>query len=431
MACPRPTRWPWSSAARSAWWLADTGGRARRPPWRSGCCRRSGIRSGGRSPSSPPGSSWRSRCGCSARFCKGCRTWRSSAAVQLAAWMRGRWSHRRARFAVPVSTRWRPDGSCRSCCRRSSPGAAWRRALPMRLPRRSRGCRGSRRGSVRRGAWISVGQIAQVLLSGTDLVVVGTLLGPEAIVPYACTGKLMTMLANQPQLFMQMALPALSELRGAAARERLFEVSRSMTQLMLLASGGHRRGSAGGQRAVRLLVGGRLAIRRPRADGAARGRHARAPRQRRRRLHAVLLRSRTAARAHKHRRRRRRRGGDVAARAAIRVRWRGGRHAGGDAGREPAGEHRRAGARAGRLGLGVWPLDSTVGAALRRGHRAGGDPGLALRGLLPARPGRGCRGRLCRRDGAGPADGRRSARCCAHVCSPGCRDAATGAPPRR
>src|SRR5688572_1732448 len=94
------------------------------------------------------------------------------------------------------------------------------------------------RQQIGRGTWISVGQVAQVLLSGTDLLVVGTLLGPEAIVPYACTGKLMTMLANQPQLFMQMALPALSELRGSAARERLFDVSRSMTQLMLLASGG-------------------------------------------------------------------------------------------------------------------------------------------------------------------------------------------------
>ena len=65
----------------------------------------------------------------------------------------------------------------------------------------------------------------------------GKLLGPEAIVPYACTGKLIAMLANQPQLFMQMALPALSELRGSAARDRLFQVSHGMTQLMLLASG--------------------------------------------------------------------------------------------------------------------------------------------------------------------------------------------------
>ena len=91
--------------------------------------------------------------------------------------------------------------------------------------------------SLGRGTWISVAQVAQVLLSGTDLVVAGRLLGPEAIVPYACTSKLISLLANQPQLFMQMALPALSELRGSAARERLFEVSRSMTQVMLLASG--------------------------------------------------------------------------------------------------------------------------------------------------------------------------------------------------
>ena len=93
------------------------------------------------------------------------------------------------------------------------------------------------RAQLLRGVWISVGQIAQVLLTGTDLLVVGTVAGPEAAVIYACTGKLVTLLANQPQLFLQTALPALSELRGAAARERLNQVSRSMTQLLFLASG--------------------------------------------------------------------------------------------------------------------------------------------------------------------------------------------------
>ena len=93
------------------------------------------------------------------------------------------------------------------------------------------------RSQIRRGAWISLSQLAQVLLSGTDIVVVGKLLGPEAVVPYACTGKLVTMLSNQPQMFMQLALPALSELRTSASRERLFEVSRSMTHVMLVASG--------------------------------------------------------------------------------------------------------------------------------------------------------------------------------------------------
>ena len=93
------------------------------------------------------------------------------------------------------------------------------------------------RAQLSRGAWISVSQIAQVLLTGTDLMVVGMLIGPEAAVVYACTGKLVTLLANQPQLLLQTALPALSELRGAAARDRLNQVSRSMTQLLFLASG--------------------------------------------------------------------------------------------------------------------------------------------------------------------------------------------------
>ena len=82
------------------------------------------------------------------------------------------------------------------------------------------------RQQIGRGAWISVGQLAQVLLSGTDLVVIGKLLGPEAVVPYACTGKLITMLANQPQMFMQLALPALSELRTSATRASPLRVSR-------------------------------------------------------------------------------------------------------------------------------------------------------------------------------------------------------------
>jgi O-antigen/teichoic acid export membrane protein len=94
------------------------------------------------------------------------------------------------------------------------------------------------RAQFSRGAWISVSQIAQALLSGTDLLVVGALMGPEAAVIYACTGKLVALLANQPQLLLQTALPALSELRGAAARERLDQVSRSMTQLLFVASGG-------------------------------------------------------------------------------------------------------------------------------------------------------------------------------------------------
>ena len=93
------------------------------------------------------------------------------------------------------------------------------------------------RAQLGRGVWVSVSQVAQVLLNGTDLLVIGALLGPTAVVPYACTGKLVTLLANQPQLFMQTALPALSELRASAPRARMFQVSTSMSQLLLIASG--------------------------------------------------------------------------------------------------------------------------------------------------------------------------------------------------
>jgi O-antigen/teichoic acid export membrane protein len=111
---------------------------------------------------------------------------------------------------------------------------AYGHVLPRRLPALTMA---AARQQLATGGWISVNQVAQVLLGGTDLVVVGKLLGPEAVVPYACTGKLLTMLANQPQMFMQMALPALSELRTAASREHLFDVARSMAQVMLLLSG--------------------------------------------------------------------------------------------------------------------------------------------------------------------------------------------------
>jgi O-antigen/teichoic acid export membrane protein len=107
--------------------------------------------------------------------------------------------------------------------------------LPRRLPSLTRT---EMRQQLGRGVWISVGQVAQVLLQGTDLLVIGKLLGPQAVVTYVCTGKLMALLANQPQLFMQLALPALSELRTSASRARLIEVSGNMTQVMLLGSGG-------------------------------------------------------------------------------------------------------------------------------------------------------------------------------------------------
>lgn len=116
----------------------------------------------------------------------------------------------------------------------------WRRlgqrsdAFPMDSPPLSTA---TARKLVGRGMWISVSQVAQVLLNGTELFVIGTLMGPSAVVPYVCTARLVTLLANQPQLFMQMAVPALSELRAGVSREHLFRVSTSMSQAMLIGSG--------------------------------------------------------------------------------------------------------------------------------------------------------------------------------------------------
>lgn len=114
--------------------------------------------------------------------------------------------------------------------RRRFPGA-----LPARLPHL--GWAEARR-RLGQGSWMSLNQIAQVLMFGTDLLIIGKLLGPAAVVPYACTGKLISVLANQPQMLMQVAGPALSEIKASESRGRVAEVCSALGQVMLLASGG-------------------------------------------------------------------------------------------------------------------------------------------------------------------------------------------------
>lgn len=90
---------------------------------------------------------------------------------------------------------------------------------------------------LQRSGWVSVSQVAQVFLGGTDLLLIGAILGPEAVVPYFCTGKVLTVLGHQPQLLAQTAQPALSELRTAAARTHLMDVATALTRVTLLLSG--------------------------------------------------------------------------------------------------------------------------------------------------------------------------------------------------
>lgn len=88
-----------------------------------------------------------------------------------------------------------------------------------------------------RGFWVSVGQGAFWLLSGTDLLIIARAFGPATVVIYSCTAKLVTVLQNQPQTLAGVALPGLSQMKTAESRERILQATTSLTQAMLLLAG--------------------------------------------------------------------------------------------------------------------------------------------------------------------------------------------------
>jgi O-antigen/teichoic acid export membrane protein len=88
-----------------------------------------------------------------------------------------------------------------------------------------------------KSTWMSVNQIAQVFLVGSDVIVIGAILGPAAVVPYACTSKLVSVIRNQPLLFVQTALPGLSEVRAREGRQRFSQVAMALMQGALVLSG--------------------------------------------------------------------------------------------------------------------------------------------------------------------------------------------------
>ncbi|MCZ6915994.1 MAG: oligosaccharide flippase family protein [Gemmatimonadetes bacterium] len=121
------------------------------------------------------------------------------------------------------------------------PLVAWirlRRRFPQALPRAiSKSKTGSPARMLKRGAWVSVSQVSHVLFSSTDVIIVGAMWGPAAVVPYVITGKLAAVLANQPQLLMQAAEPGLSEIKTGENRERAIQVSAALTEAMLIFGG--------------------------------------------------------------------------------------------------------------------------------------------------------------------------------------------------
>ena len=113
-----------------------------------------------------------------------------------------------------------------------------RNTFPDTLPRRLPELSGAAiREYLSKSTWVSVSQVAQVLLSGTEILVIGKLLGPNVVVVYACTTKLISVLNNQPVTLMQVALPGLSEMKTAQPPDRILHVCTALGQAMLLLSG--------------------------------------------------------------------------------------------------------------------------------------------------------------------------------------------------
>jgi len=106
--------------------------------------------------------------------------------------------------------------------------------LPRKLPPLDRSALKTQLG---KGFWISVAQVAQLLTSNTDMVIIGRLLAPAAVVPYSFTGKLPSVLGNQANIMMQTATPALCELRTSESKQRIFQVLAALSQGMLAFSG--------------------------------------------------------------------------------------------------------------------------------------------------------------------------------------------------
>jgi len=115
---------------------------------------------------------------------------------------------------------------------------AWRlhRALPEGLRLRRSG-RAEAATFLKKGLWITAGKLTHQLVMNSDLLIVGHFLGPEAVVPYSCTGKLIAVLANQPTMLLNTAGPGLAELKALREPERLRRARSALMRMTLVVSG--------------------------------------------------------------------------------------------------------------------------------------------------------------------------------------------------
>ena len=106
--------------------------------------------------------------------------------------------------------------------------------LPKRLPPM---VWSATRETLGKGFWVSVSQVATLLMGNTDLLIIGRILGPAAVVPYSCTGKLPGVLGNQATIVMHTATPALCELKTGESRGRVFQALIALNHGLLTFSG--------------------------------------------------------------------------------------------------------------------------------------------------------------------------------------------------
>ncbi len=91
---------------------------------------------------------------------------------------------------------------------------------------------------LRSGFWVTISRISTALFNGAELVLVGWIAGPLAVVMYSCTAKIITVALHQGHTFVHLAIPAYSEMRGNSSREELMTASTNLGLLTLLLSGG-------------------------------------------------------------------------------------------------------------------------------------------------------------------------------------------------
>jgi O-antigen/teichoic acid export membrane protein len=109
---------------------------------------------------------------------------------------------------------------------------------------------------LKSSTWVSVSQVAHLLLNGTDVIVIARLLGPTAVLPYTFTDRAESLLNNQPYSVASLAGPAMSELRGSGDLSRLVGAVRAVCGVVLVLSGGIVVAVLAGNHAfVRLWVG--------------------------------------------------------------------------------------------------------------------------------------------------------------------------------